>query len=152
MNTTAAYCRVLAVLIGLFMLATPLAAQAKNKHSAGAAHSQEVLHTGLVQFGKKIIESYNRCVMPNKKNMKVVKNSDGTYSAEYMSADPNSVSGTVKPAVNPGPVKYIGYLRYSEIRHISKGKTKAEAMKGPFTPVSKITTELVKYMNGKWTY
>ncbi|MDL2267327.1 hypothetical protein LJC46_04995 [Desulfovibrio sp. OttesenSCG-928-G15] len=151
MNTPFAYCRVLAVFVCLFMLATPLAAHAKNKHSA-AAHNQEVLHSGLITFGKKIIESYNRCVMPNKKNMKVEKHKDGTYTAEYMSADPNSVSGSVKPAVNPGPVKYIGYLRYSEIRHISKGKTKAEAKKGPFTPVSKITTELVKYMNGKWTY
>lgn len=121
--------------------------------SAKATESPEVLQKKLLEFGESVAASFNRCVMPSEAKKKVEKNADGTYTATYVGIDPKSLSASYKQAIDPkSPVKYIGTLNYDEVTYTCTAKTKADAGKGPFKNARVRTTELVKYVNGKWTY
>lgn len=132
-----------------------LAASKKQAPPAQTAASEnpEDLNRRLVEFGKTIAESYNRCALPNINKKAVSANGDGTFTAHYMAIDPQSIRGSHKPSINPqSPVKYIGTLNYDEVKYSCTAKSKADALKGPFSGSRTPTTELVKYMNGKWSY
>lgn len=142
------YCRIVAA---VFCLA--LAAPAISSAAAVKNESQEVLTKKLHEFGLGVAESYNRCVKGNKKKKDIEKNTDGTYTAVYHEIDPQSITCTYRDSSNPnGPVKYIGTLNYSEVKYVCTAPTRAAAEKGPFVQYRTNTTELVKYVNGKWTY
>ena len=141
------YCRILVTIFCLALAAPVLSADIAK------AESQEELVKKLHEFGLGVAESYNRCVKGNKKNKDIERNSDGSYTAVYHEIDPKSITCSYKDSSNPsGPVKYIGTLNYSEVKYVCTAPSKAAAEKGPFTQYRTNTTELVKYMKGKWSY
>lgn len=153
MNVSYNYCRIILTVICLGLTAPMLNAAPAAAAAAAAAESQEQLTQKLHQFGLNVAESYNRCVKGNKKNKEFTKNSDGSFTAVYYEIDPKSVTVSYRDSSNPkGPVRYIGTLNYAEVKYSCTGKTKAEAEKGPFTEQRSMTTELVKYVKGKWSY
>lgn len=120
---------------------------------AFAAESHEKVQKKLDEFARTTIASLNRCVMPSSGKKEFTKNGDGTYSGRYVEIDPQSISTSYKKPEKSSAVQYIGYMRYTEVEYVCKGKTKAEADKGPCTPTRKESlTELIKYVKGKWTY
>lgn len=142
------FCR---LIIAVFCLA--LAAPMLSATAVKAADSQEVLIKKLHEFGLGVADSYNRCVKGSKAKKDIEKNSDGTYTAVYHEIDTKSITCSYKNSSNPsGPVKYIGTLQYAEVTYTCTAPSKAAAEKGPFTQRRSPTTELVKYMNGKWSY
>ena len=143
------FSRILALttLLCLAFAAPALAADAKP------AADDSALQAKLIEFGKGIADQYNRCVIPSKQKKRVEANGDGTFTATYCEIDPQSLSGSFKNAVNPkSPVKYIGTLTYAEVTYSCTAKSKKAAQEGPFTASRVMTTELVKYVNGKWSY
>ena len=128
-------------------------APATKKSASSAANSPEALQKGLDDFAKNTITTLNRCVVPSSGKKEVTKNADGTFTARYIAIDPNSIKTSYKTPDKPGPVSYIGYMSYNESEYYCTAATKAEAEKGPFTPRNtKFLTELIKHLNGKWTY
>ena len=126
---------------------------AKKSASAGPANSPEVLQKGLDDFAKNTIATLNRCVVPSSGKKEITKNADGSFTARYIEIDPNSIRTSYKTPDKPGPVSYIGYMSYNESEYHCTAPTKAAAEKGPFTPRNtKMLTELIKHLNGKWTY
>lgn len=119
-----------------------------------ASETTAALEKGLREFAAKTIESINRCVVPSEKKKEITKNHDGSYTARYIAIDPRSVNVSIsKPSNMSGAVKYIGYMRYCENELSCTASTKAAAEKGPFKPTrTENLTELVKYVNGKWSY
>ena len=152
--------RVFAVLALCLALASPaLAADAGKKAKApaskksSASQSPEVIQKQLDEFASNTIKTLNRCVIPSATKKEITKNADGSFTARYIAIDPGSVSCSYKTPDKPGPVTYIGYMRYSEIEYHCTAPTKSAADKGTFAPKNtKMLTELVKYVNGKWTY
>ena len=138
------------VIIFCLTLAAPIVAA---DSALAASDGHEALIKRLHEFGLSVAESYNRCVKGNKQKKDIEKNSDGSYTAVYHEIDPQSITCTYKDSSNPkGPVKYIGTLNYSEVKYVCTAPSKAEALKGPFVAHRTNTTELVKYVNGKWSY
>jgi hypothetical protein len=128
-------------------------APAPAAKKAAKADSPEELTKGLHEFGLKLAESYNRCVKGSKAKKDIQQNADGSYTAVYHEIDPKSITCSYKDSSDPkGPVKYIGTLNYAEVKYTCTAPTKAEAEKGPFTESRSSTTELIKYVKGKWTY
>jgi len=143
------------IIIALFCLvmAAPVLAISHTAAKASRGESHEELTKKLLEFGAQLAESYNRCVKGSKAKKDIEKNADGTYTAIYHEIDINSIAGTFKESSNPsGPVKYIGTLNYTEVRYTSTAATRAEAAQGPFRESRTTTTELVKYVKGKWSY
>lgn len=134
--------------------AAPVAAPAAKKSaSTGPATSPEALQKGLDEFARNTITTLNRCVVPSSGKKEVTKNADGSFTARYIAIDPNSIQTSYKTPDKPGPVSYIGYMSYNESEYYCTAPTKAAAEKGPFTPRNtKFLTELIKHLNGKWTY
>jgi hypothetical protein len=128
-------------------------AAAGKKSAAPAAETPENLKARLEEFGKTVAESYNRTVLHNITKKEVTNTSGGGFTASYQAIDPQSIKGSFVPATNPkSPVKYIGTLTYAEMTYTCTAPTREAALKGPFTASRTMTTELVKYVNGKWTY
>ena len=131
----------------------PAASKAAPAGKKAAANSPEVLQKGLDDFAKTTITTLNRCVVPSAGKKEVIKNGDGSFTARYIEIDPGSVKTWYKQPEKPGPVAYVGYMRYNEVEYHCTASSKAAAEKGPFVPKSnKMLTELIKHYNGKWTY
>lgn len=115
--------------------------------------SSDPVQNKLDEFAKTTITSLNRCVVPSAGKKAVTQNSDGSFTARYIAIDPNSIRTSYKKPDKAGPVTYIGYMNYTESEYQCTAASKAAAENGPFTPKnSKMLTELIKYLNGKWTY
>lgn len=126
---------------------------AKKAPGKSAASSPEAIQKGLETFADSTIASLNRCVIPSVTKKEIKKNADGTFTARYIAIDPNSIRTSYKKPEKDGPVTYIGYMSYNESEYHCTAATKAEAEKGNFAPRNtKMLTELIKFMNGKWTY
>jgi hypothetical protein len=123
------------------------------KKPAAPANSPEALQKGLDDFAKSTIATLNRVAIHSAHKKEIVKNADGSFTARYVEIDPNSIRTSYKKPEQPGPVTYIGYMSYNEVEYHCTAPTRAAADKGPFAVSnSKRLTELVKYLNGKWTY
>ena len=150
------------IIIAVFCLAVVIPAPAISSTTAKPAQAakpakgesqEELLLKKLHEFGIKLAESYNRTVKGSKNKKDIQKNADGSYTAIYHEIDKNSINGTFKESSNPkGPVKYIGTLTYAEVTYTNTAPTREEAEKGPFRESRTTTTELVKYVRGKWSY
>ena len=146
------------IVIGVFCLVVAAPALAISSTAAKSTRAakgvpHEELDKKLREFGVQLAESYNRNVLGSKAKKDIKKNADGTYTAIYHEIDISSIAGSFKESSNPsGPVKYIGTLTYAEVRYTSTAPTRAEAEKGPFSESRTTTTELVKYVRGKWSY
>ncbi|MDR0826951.1 MAG: hypothetical protein LBN33_03610 [Desulfovibrio sp.] len=129
------------------------AAKAAAEGKAPASSLDETLKRKLDEFAQKTIESINRHILPSERKKEVKKNGDGTFVARYIAVDPTSIATSFKKSDGGGPVQYIGYMSYTEKEYHCIAPSKAAAEKGPFTlRSSEGMTELVKYVNGRWTY
>jgi len=157
MNTSF-YCRIIIVIFCLAVaFPSPAISTTTPKPAQGTKHpkgeSPEELTKKLHEFGIKLAESYNRTVKGSKNKKEIQKNADGTYTAIYHEICMNSINGTFTESSNPkGPVKYIGTLTYAEVTFTNTAPTMEEAEKGPFRESRSITTELVKFVRGNWSY
>jgi hypothetical protein len=144
---------ILALLLCFVLTPAALAASADKEAPAAASESNEALEAGLKKFAEETIASINRCILPSEGKKEVLSNGNGSFTARYIAIDPRSIKVSVTKATNPGVVKYIGYMRYSENEYACTAPSKAAASKGPFlVQRSENLTELVKYLNGKWSY
>lgn len=135
--------------------ATTLVAASKGKKSQAAStvnHSPAAVQSQLDEFAQKTIASINRCVLPSANKKEIKRGPGGGFTARYIEIDPRSVSTSYKASQNTA-VQYIGYMNYDEVEYVCNGKTEAAAKSGPCTQTRREKlTELVKYVNGKWTY
>jgi hypothetical protein len=149
----ASFYRSIILVFFCLVMAVPAPATGSTAKAAKGESQEELLTRTLHQFGVQIAEAYNRNVNGSKAKKDTRKNADGTYTAIYYEIDLNSIAGTYKESSNPkGPVKYIGTLTYAEVRYVNTAPTRAEAEQGPFLQSRSTTTELVKYVRGKWSY
>ncbi|MDL2317270.1 hypothetical protein LJC59_09435 [Desulfovibrio sp. OttesenSCG-928-A18] len=151
------FSRMLLVPVFCLLLTLPTLAGASDQGillAAAASASPETLQRDLDDFAQRTIASINRCILPSEGKKEVTRNGDGSYTARYIAINPKSVSTSYKkPDKVVGGVTYIGYMRYDEIEYSCTAKSKAEAERGPFTVKrSENLTELIKYVNGKWSY
>jgi len=145
----------LAVTGPAFSASEGLVASKRSKASTAAAtdSSPAALQQKLEEFAQKTIASINRCVLPSASKKEITSNGNGSFTARYIEIDPKSVSTSYKPSENSSVVKYIGYMNYQEVEYTSTASSKSAAAQGPFTPIRREQmTELIKYVNGKWTY
>ena len=125
----------------------------KKGKSAPVDSSPAGVQRGLDEFAQRTIASINRCVLPSSGKKEITSNGNGSFTARYIEIDPKSVNTSYKPAENSSVVTYIGYMNYQEVEYTCTAASKAAAAKGPFTPIRREQmTELIKYVNGKWTY
>jgi hypothetical protein len=125
-----------------------LLASGKSKK---AASSPADIQSKLDDFAKKTIDSINRCVLPSKAKKEIKPAADG-YAARYLEIDPRSVRTTYKVSSST-VVSHIGYMNYDEVEYICTGKNARAAAAAPCSPIRRQRmTELVKYVNGQWTY
>ncbi len=90
-------------------------------------------------------EEYHR-----KEQAKVTQTSDG-FSAEYVGYLPQRSIEVKKTAYDDTP--FVGTLSYYERTLRCTGKTKEEALQGPFQQVDTIPVrEIFRFTNGKWVY
>jgi hypothetical protein len=130
--------------------AKPAPVKAAAAPNAGAG---DEIKQKLDEFARSIVDSFNRTIMPSEKKKEVRKNSDGTYIARYFAVDPASIDTSYKKSEGNPPVVYVGTIRYVEKEFYCIGPTKDAAERGPFTlKSSEGTTELVKYVRGRWSY
>ncbi|MDR3176052.1 MAG: hypothetical protein LBU06_05920 [Desulfovibrio sp.] len=129
------------------------AAPAKAAPAKASADADDAIKQKLDEFARSIVDSFNRTIMPSEKKKEVKKNSDGTYIARYIAVDPVSINTSYKKSEGNPPVVYVGTIRYVEKEFYCIAATKAAAERGPFAlKSSESTTELVKYVKGRWTY
>lgn len=131
-----------------------LVASKKTKASTATTdNSPAALQQKLEEFAQKTIASINRCVIPSSSKKEITSNGNGSFTARYIEIDPKSISTSYKPSENSSVVKYIGYMNYQEVEYTCTASSKTAASQGPFTPIRREQmTELIKYVNGKWTY
>ena len=129
-------------------------AASKTSKAKPAADTPEAVQAKLDQFAKTTIATLNRCVVPSAGKKAVTQNSDGTYTARYIEINPATLTTSYKKPENAGgPLTYIGTMRYEEIEYQCTASSKDGALNGPFAPKKReMMTELIKYINGKWTY
>lgn len=133
-------------------------AQAKTANSKQATSAKapaaggDKLKNSLDVFAKGCITSMNKQRRPGINQKEVKKQADGTYMARYMAVDPDSLETRYKPTENK-VILYIGHMNYHEVEYVCVGKSKEQALAGPFNETNREPiTELVKYKAGKWTY
>lgn len=148
--------------------ATKAAAPAKKSASAKAAApskkapraarqkaeaSPEDIQKQFEAFALETVGKLNRHALPSLGKKEVKQNADGSFTARYIEIDPASIKTSYKKPETPGGVTYLGYMSYNEAEYACTAASKAEAEKGPFSVKrAKMLTEIVKYVNGKWTY
>lgn len=134
------------------------AASAKKKPGAGkpspaVSETGDAVHDKLRTFAHTTMASMNRCILPSSSKKEVTQSADGSYTCRYKEVDPKSLQTRYKKPESSKDITYVGYMTYDELEYKSSGKTRNEALAGPFNVTSRETlTELVKYVGGKWTY
>ncbi len=79
---------------------------------------------------------------------KTVKGFEAEYTGYYLPSRKISIKKTTSLLI-----PFIGILTYHERVLRSSGKTREEAVQGPFEVVeSNLTTEVFRYTHGKWEY
>jgi hypothetical protein len=130
--------------------ASPRLASGQSKKVASASHTD--IQAKLDAFAKKTVASINRCVMPSKAKKEIKPGSGGGYMARYVEIDPRSVRTSFKVS-SSSVVSHIGYLNYDEVEYICTGANAKAAASAPCSPIRRQRmTELVKFVNGQWTY
>ena len=145
----------------MFCLAAPCgyAAQQQDKKAVQKrsprqelrAEKPDVVSSKLEQFAGEHIKRLNRTLRPNKQHVVVTKEKDG-YCAWYLQVDP----ATMKTQMRESPstvCRYVGHIVYLEHRLVSYGKTKHEAMAGPFKEVKTLRKrEIARYNEKQWRF
>ncbi len=133
--------------------------KAAHKTSSANAKKTPVSATGdpindkLLAFGQTTLNTMNRCILPCATKKEVTQNADGSYSGRYKAVDLATLKTRYSKPESSKAITYVGYMTYDELEYRSTGKTKNEALSGPFTVSNRQNmTELVKYVGGKWTY
>jgi hypothetical protein len=157
MKNSLVFCIVVGFMLSVALVAqaqaadTPLLLAAAKKAKAGASAPAGDVQAQLDAFAQRTIASINRCVIPSKAK-KEVTNSGGKYTARYVEIDPASVRTSYKSSTS-SVVSYIGYMNYEEVEYVCTGSSAKAANSGPCVPLRREKmTELVKYVNGDWTY
>lgn len=84
-------------------------------------------------------------------NIKVTEQS-GTFVAQYMSSEPNSLETLVKPS-EYDHTPFIGVMRYEEKLFRAEGATPDAAKNGNFEEIDSVrVTEIFRYAKNKWQY
>ena len=137
--------------------ATPAKPAAKPvaKKSSGktvVAENDDVVQKKLEDFASNTITTLDKHRLDGETRKKV-QMVNGQYVATYCSIDRQSVKTSFKKPEFSNAITYVGYMRYHEVNYACSGKTKEEAMAGPFKEVARQPlTELIKYQQGRWTY
>ncbi|SHN67565.1 hypothetical protein [Desulfovibrio litoralis] len=132
--------------------AKPKVTAKKTTKAKTSTDTPEVVQQKLDSFAQKLVVDLNKNML-NGENHKEVKQVNGQYVASYCVIDKNSLHTSYAPPSKSTAITYVGYLKYQEVSYQATGKTKAEALAGPFKETSRVPlTELIKYNKGKWSY
>lgn len=78
-------------------------------------------------------------------------NKDGMYVAEYIELSKPTSSEVKSTGVKDSP--YVGILHYDKTVYNAEGKTKEEALQGPYRIANEQSiTEIFRFSKGKWVY
>ncbi len=123
----------------------------KTDSKKRAAADPEKVQRDLDAFAKDCLAKMNRNIRPGINAKEVVAVAEG-FRARYLLIDPDSLRTSFSASENKA-VDYIGRLSYHEVEYVCVGKTKAQALAGPFSEHNRRPlTELIKHMRGKWSY
>ncbi len=135
--------------------AAPKKAKSKKAEApvAKGAETGDALNNRLQAFAQSTIASINRNIMPSAKKKQVTQNADGSYTCRYIAVDNSNVQTSYKKPESSTAITYVGKMTYEEVEYSCTAPSSAAAMAGPFTEARRESmTELVKYVDGKWTY
>lgn len=132
--------------------AKPAAAKKTVPGKSAAVENDDVVQKKLDEFASTTVNSLNKYRLDGE-TRKQVEMVNGQYVARYCSIDRNSIQTSFKKPEFSNAITYVGYMKYHEVDYESSGKTKEEALAGPFKEVGRQgMTELIKYLKGHWTY
>lgn len=132
--------------------AKPAAAAKKSAAKPAVAENDDAVQKKLDDFATSTISQMDKHRLDGEARKKV-QMVNGQYVATYCSVDRQSIRTSFKKPQSSSAITYVGYMRYHEVNYECSGKTKEEAMAGPFKEVARQPlTELIKYQQGRWTY
>jgi len=100
-------------------------------------------------FAQRWLVKVGRNLRHNDTNMDVAALGDG-FVARFTRVAGDTLTMSVKPSTSPS-CAYIGVLRYEEHRFEGQGRTRDEAVQGPFAKVGRLKiTEIFRFVSGRW--
>ena len=131
-------------------------AKTKTSHEKKSDKPQLIITTeedALATFDAFTIEWMQKLVQTedfHKTQAQVVESPDG-FAVEYVGYIPDRLIKVKKTDSSDTP--YVGILTYSEKKLRCAGKTKEEALQGPFEQVeTNPVSEIFRFTKGKWVY
>lgn len=132
--------------------AKPAASEKKSSGKPVAVENDDVVQKKLDDFASNAVTTLDKHRLDGETRKKV-QMVNGQYVASYCSIDRRSIQTSFKKPEFSNAITYVGYMKYHEVNYECSGKTKEEAMAGPFKEVARQPlTELIKYQQGRWTY
>jgi hypothetical protein len=114
-----------------------------------AKKSEAQIQAELDKFVFAYVDKVNKRMTINRKKPQVV-HENGRYVARFTEIDRQTVQAEVRQSRSKH-FQYVARLRYHELTFECEGKTRKEALKGPFRVVrERRLTEMPRYVKGKW--
>jgi outer membrane biosynthesis protein TonB len=111
----------------------------------------DAIQRDLEIYAVAYLETMNTHIKPSIRDKEVAPAPEG-FRARYRAIDPASLATSYSVSENKA-VAYVGRVRYHEVEYICLGKTREEALAGPFSEANRRPiTEIVMHIRGKWTY
>lgn len=135
---------------------TPLTQQSASAPTPGEAAGQtgqsgDKIQHDLDVYANSYLETMNKHIKPSIREKEVVPEAGG-FLARYKIIDPASLQATYRISENKA-IAYVGRVTYHEVEYVSSGKTKAEALAGPFSEINRRSIiDIIMHIKGKWTY
>lgn len=108
--------------------ASPSAAALK---ACQANEPREVVQKKLDHAASVLLARVNSTICPNRSCKQVARAGSG-YRAWFQEADPNSLRTELRDSPHGKVCNYVGYVIYNEYTYESFGKTREEALNGPY--------------------
>jgi hypothetical protein len=129
----------------LILCAVAFALPAESMAKKSEAHIQAELDKFVFAY----VDKVNKRMTINRKKPQVV-HENGRYVARFTEIDRQTVQAEVRQSRSKH-FQYVARLRYHELTFECEGKTRKEALKGPFRVVrERRLTEMPRYVKGKW--
>ena len=125
------------------------AAMALSPCYASAKKSEAQIQAELDSFVLSYVEKANKRMTVNRSKPRVTREK-GQFVATFTEIERDSVSAELRPSRSKH-FQYVARLRYHECTYESMGKTRKEALKGPWKCIKvRRLTEMPRYVKGKW--
>ncbi len=131
----------LSLALGIAVAFAPCGAEAKK--------SEAQIQAELDSFVLHYVEKANKRMTVNRNKPRVIREG-GKFVASFTEIEPDSVNAELRHSRSKH-FQYVARLRYQEVTYESEGRTRKEALKGPWRVVKmRRLTEMPRYAKGKW--